>query len=106
MLAGLTGLDKATPVFVVVTRAAFWTRFARLKSPSFNKKRCAISILINSKYILEQWKQNKIQFLHEEDMNRLISKILKDEKIHGKFNLAPDSFSQVNELVPNKKYIN
>ena len=81
-------------------------RICSVVGPSFNKKRCAISILINSKYILEQWKQNKIQFLHEEDMNRLISKILKDEKIHGKFNLAPDSFSQVNELVPNKKYIN
>ena len=80
-------------------------RICSVVGPSFNKKRCAVSILINSKYMLEQWKLNKIQFLHEEDLNDLISKILKDEKIHGKFNLAPDSYSSVSELVPNKVYI-
>lgn len=81
-------------------------RICSVIGPSFNKKRCAVSILINSKYLLEQWKQNKVQFLHEDDLNDLISKILKDKNIHGKFNLAPDSYSQVNKLVPGKKYIN
>ena len=81
-------------------------RICSVIGPSFNKKRCAVSILINSKYLLEQWKQNKVQFLHEDDLNDLISKILKDKNIHGKFNLAPDSYSQINKLVPGKKYIN
>jgi len=80
-------------------------RICTVIGPSFNKKRCAVSILINSKYLLEQWKENKIQFLHEDDFNELISKILKDENIHGKFNLAPDSYSQVNQLVSNKTYV-
>ena len=79
-------------------------RICSVVGPSFNKKRCAVSILINSKYLLQQWKDNKIQFLHEDDFNHLISKILKDENIHGKFNLAPDSYSHINDLVPNKKY--
>ena len=80
-------------------------RICSVIGPSFNKKRCAVSILINSKYLLEQWRENKIQFLHEDDLNDLISKILKDQNIHGKFNLAPDSYSQVKKLVPGKKYI-
>lgn len=80
-------------------------RICSVVGPSFKKKKCAVSILINSKFMLEQWKQNKIQFLHEEDFNSIISKILTDEKIHGVYNLAPDSYSQVNELVPDKKYI-
>ena len=80
-------------------------RICSVVGPSFNKKRCAVSILINSKYLLEQWKENKIQFLHEDDLNNLISKILKDENIHGKFNLAPDSYTQVNQLVPNKTFV-
>lgn len=81
-------------------------RICSVVGPSFNKKRCAVSILINSKYLLQQWKENKIQFLHEEDFNQILSNILNDEEIHGIYNLAPDSYSQVNDLVSNKKYIN
>lgn len=81
-------------------------RICSVVGPSFNKKRCAVSILINSKYLLKQWKTNKIQFLHEEDLNHLVSKILKDDQIEGKFNIAPDSYSKIDELLPNKKYIN
>lgn len=80
-------------------------RICSVIGPSFNKKRCAVSILINSTYMLEQWKQNKIQFLHEDDFNLIIFKILYDTEIHGIYNLAPDSYSPVNELVPDKKYI-
>lgn len=80
-------------------------RICSVVGPSFNKKRCAVSILINSKYLLEQWKENKVQFLHEDDFKYLISKILKDKNIHGKFNLAPDSYSEVNQLVSNKTYV-
>lgn len=80
-------------------------RICSVIGPSFNKKRCAVSILINSKYLLEQWKKNKIQFLHESDLNHIISNILIDKEIQGKYNLAPDSFSQVSELLSNKKYV-
>lgn len=80
-------------------------RICSVVGPSFNKKKCAISILINSNYLLEQWKQNKIQLLHEDDFNHLILNVLKDREIYGKYNLAPDSFSQINELVQEKKYI-
>ena len=80
-------------------------RICSVIGPSFNKKRCAVSILINSKYLLEQWKKNKIQFLHENDLNHIISNILIDKEIQGKYNLAPDSFSQVSELLSNKKYV-
>ncbi len=80
-------------------------RICSVVGPSFNKKRCAVSILINSKLLLEQWKQNKVQFLHEYDFNRILFNILTDNEIYGVYNLAPDSYSQVNELVPDKKYI-
>ena len=80
-------------------------RICSVIGPSFNKKKCAVSILINSRYLLRQWKRNKVQFLHEDDFKNLISKILIDKDIHGIYNLAPDSYSRVNELVPNKKYI-
>lgn len=79
-------------------------RICSVIGPSFNKPKSAISLFANSKYGLKQWEQNKVQFLHEEDMNLLITLILKDNQVNGIFNMAPDSYSAVKELIPDKKY--
>lgn len=79
-------------------------RICSVIGPSFNKRKSAFSIFANSKYGLKQWEQNKVQFLHEDDMNSLITLILKDNQVDGIFNMAPDSYSAVNELIPDKKY--
>ena len=80
-------------------------RICTVIGPSFNKRKSAFSIFANSKIGLKQWKQNRVQFLHQDDMNSLITLILKDNQVNGIFNLAPDSYSFVNELIPDKKYI-
>jgi hypothetical protein len=49
--------------------------------------------------------KNKIQMLHEEDLSSLIKMILDDDQIEGTFNLAPDSFSVISNLVPDKRRI-
>jgi nucleoside-diphosphate-sugar epimerase len=79
-------------------------RICSVIGPSFNKRKSAFSIFANSKIGLKQWEQNKVQFLHEDDMNSLITLILNDNQVNGIFNLAPDSYSNVKELIPNKKY--
>ena len=80
-------------------------RICSVIGPSFNKRKSAFSIFANSKIGLKQWKQNRVQFLHEDDMNSLITLILKDDQVNGIFNLAPNSYSPVNKLIPDKKYI-
>ena len=79
-------------------------RICTVIGPSFNKRKSAFSIFANSKIGLKQWEQNKVQFLHEDDMNTLITLILKDNQVDGIFNMAPDSYSAVKELIPDKKY--
>ena len=81
-------------------------RICSVIGPSFDKKRSAVALLINSKYILEQWRKNKVQFLHEDDFNHLMFNVLTDRDIQGIFNLAPDSYAEINELLPQKKYVN
>jgi len=80
-------------------------RICNVVGPSFNKPRSAVSILIKLPYLPRFCKENKIQFLHEEDMYVLIKMILEDDQVKGTFNLAPDSFSSVKELVPDKKFV-
>ena len=80
-------------------------RICNVVGPSFNKPRSAVSMLIKLPYLPQFCSENKIQFLHEEDMNVLIKMILQDDQVKGIFNLATDSFSDVKELIPEKKYI-
>lgn len=66
-----------------------------------------VKLIYDSKVLMKfHGETTKLQFIHEDDMTELVYRITKDKKIEGVFNLAPDSYSSVNELVPNKKFIN
>jgi nucleoside-diphosphate-sugar epimerase len=73
--------------------------------PSYDKPRSVVSLLIRFPYLPRFCRNNIIQFLHEEDMSALFRLVLLDDEVRGVFNLAPDSFSEVRYLLPDKKYI-
>lgn len=79
-------------------------RICTVVGPSFNKPRSVVSILLKFPFLPKFCMENKVQFLHSDDMLSLMDRILNDKEISGVFNLAPDSYAVVKELVPDKKY--
>ena len=63
-------------------------------------------ILSRFPFLPDYCMKNKIQFLHEEDLSSVIKLILEDDQIEGVYNLAPDSYSLVSDLIPAKRIIN
>jgi nucleoside-diphosphate-sugar epimerase len=80
-------------------------RICTVIGPTFSKPASVVSILLKLPWLPEFCKENKVQFLHEEDFVSLIQLVIPDDQIKGVFNVAPDSFSAVKELFPEKKYI-
>jgi len=72
---------------------------------SCNKKKGAITTILKSPFLIKKVKTSKLQLIHEKDLNALMDMIVRDENIEGTFNMAPDTFSSVVELFPNKKYL-
>lgn len=64
-----------------------------------------VSVLLNWSWLPSFYRENKIQFLHAEDFAALIYLIICDDRIKGVFNVAPDSYSVVREILPDKKFI-
>jgi hypothetical protein len=50
-------------------------------------------------------KKNRVQFIHTDDVSELIHHIISDNEIKGIYNMAPDSCSPIDGLVPGKKFI-
>jgi nucleoside-diphosphate-sugar epimerase len=50
-------------------------------------------------------KETKLQFLHSEDMVALMELIMKDKEISGIYNLVPDSYTVVKDIVPDKRFV-
>jgi len=80
-------------------------RICTVVGPTFNKHASVVSILLKLPWLPVFCKENKIQFLHSDDFLSLINLIIPDEQIKGIFNIAPNSYSAVKELFPDKKYI-
>jgi len=80
-------------------------RICTVVGPSYDKPRSVVSILIRFPYLPEFCKDNRIQFLHSDDMTSLFGLIMEDKDINGIFNLAPDSYAIIRELVPGKKFL-
>ncbi len=80
-------------------------RICSVIGPSYDKPKSVVSILIKLPFLPKFCMENKIQFLHSDDMISLIGLILEDKEINGVFNLAPDSYAIVKELVPGKKFV-
>ena len=81
-------------------------RICTVIGPSFDKPRTVASILIRYPWLPAACRENRIQFLHTDDLVSLLRLILNDNEIDGVYNIAPDSYSVIGELVPWKKYRN
>lgn len=80
-------------------------RLCSVVGPTYYKDRTTVSLLIRLPCLPGFYKENKIQFIHTDDIIRLMHHIMNDDKIEGIFNLAPDSYSVIKEVLPRKKYI-
>lgn len=79
------------------------TRICTLTGPSYSNERVLLKLI--AKFPLpEFYKGNRIQLLHEEDFLQLMTVLIRDNEASGIFNMAPDTFSYVYELVPGKKF--
>jgi nucleoside-diphosphate-sugar epimerase len=79
------------------------TRICTLTGPSYSSERVLLKLI--AKFPMPHfYKNNRIQLLHELDFVTLMIRILKDDSISGIYNMAPDSYSYINELVPDKKF--
>jgi len=82
-------------------------RLCTVIGPSEYKKGGLVKLIVKSP-ILARYSNMycDVQFLHEEDLTKIIYLILHDSEIEGTFNLAPDSYSSIKDLVPEKVFIN
>jgi UDP-glucose 4-epimerase len=80
-------------------------RICTVIGPSFDKPRSIVSLLLKFPYIPGFCKENKIQFLHDDDFVSLVGNVIDDTEVSGIYNLAPDNFAIIRELVPDKKVI-
>jgi len=80
-------------------------RICTVIGPTFNKPASVVSILLKLPWLPKFVQKNKLQFLHAEDLVSIIDLIISDDKINGIYNIAPDSFVAVKDLVPGKKFI-
>lgn len=80
-------------------------RICTVVGPSYDKPRSIVSLLIKFPYLPKFCTENKIQFLHSDDFVSLVGHVLDDSDISGPYNLAPNDFAIVRELVPWKKFI-
>jgi len=80
-------------------------RLCLVTGPIFDKPKSAVSILIKFPFMPRFTKETKLQFLHSEDMVALMELIMKDKEICGIYNLVPDSYTLVKDIVPDKRFI-
>jgi nucleoside-diphosphate-sugar epimerase len=80
-------------------------RICTVVGPMYDKPKSIVSLLIRFPYLPVCCKNNRLQFIHSDDMVNLFGQILEDREISGIFNLASDSFVFVNDLLPGKRYV-
>jgi nucleoside-diphosphate-sugar epimerase len=80
-------------------------RICSVVGPSFDKPRSVVSLLIKFPYMPKFCRESRLQFLHSDDFKALFGLILDDTEISGAFNLAPNDFVIIKDLVPWKKFV-
>jgi len=80
-------------------------RICIVVGPGFIKRGSTVAILKRWKILPGFFMENKVQFLHTDDFISLINLIINDEQIEGIFNVAPDTYSVVRDIVNNRMYI-
>jgi UDP-glucose 4-epimerase len=71
----------------------------------FCKPASLMNILLNWSWLPHFYRDNKVQFLHTEDFISLIHLVLEDDAINGIYNIAPDTYSVVRDILPDKRYL-
>lgn len=94
-----TNLNIRTDLKIVLLR------FCLVLGPTFDKPKSVVSILIKLPFLPSFTREMKLQFLHSDDMSSLMELILNDSEISGIYNIVPDSFAVVKEIVPDKKFL-
>ncbi|MGB8489619.1 MAG: NAD-dependent epimerase/dehydratase family protein, partial [Bacteroidales bacterium] len=79
-------------------------RICTVTGQTFPEEREVQKILARFPFLPEFTRHNRLQFLHEDDFALLMENIIRDDTIGGIYNLAPDTYSFVYDLVPDKKY--
>ena len=94
----LTTSDRRADLKVCVLRICSVT------GPAITKDRVVVRLLTRFPWLPSFCKNNRLQLLHEDDFLSIMEMILKDDAIEGIYNIAPDSSSDIAELVTGKKY--
>jgi UDP-glucose 4-epimerase len=79
-------------------------RICTVVGPTFDKPASVVSILLKWSWLPAFYRDNRVQFLHSEDFASLINLMISDKEIKGVYNIAPDSYSVVKEICPDKRY--
>ena len=96
-------LFSTTPVREDLHRV--FCRICLVTGPTYSKPATIISILLKINWLPKFVMDNRVQFIHTDDLTALMHLILSDENITGVFNVAPDNYSTIKDLVPEKKFI-
>lgn len=80
-------------------------RTCQVVGPAYDKPGSIVSLLIKLPFIPTFCMENKVQFIHSDDFVSLVGHVIDDKEISGIFNLAPDNFVVVKDLVPWKRFI-
>jgi UDP-glucose 4-epimerase len=79
-------------------------RVCTVVGPHYDKKRSAVSMLIKFPFMMKVSQSCELQLLHEEDLFSMMDLILDDQTISGTYNIAPDDYATVKELIPDKPF--
>lgn len=79
-------------------------RVCTVVGPEFSKPASVVYILLKWSWLPEFCKENRLQFLHIEDFLSIINNIIDDDSVNGIFNVAPDSYSVVKDILPWKRF--
>jgi UDP-glucose 4-epimerase len=80
-------------------------RLCTVVGPAYNKPGSVVSVLLKSPFLPKFCMENILQFMHSDNLVSLPGHIIDDMEINGVFNLAPDSFVKIKELVSADKFI-
>ena len=97
--------DRFTNISVRNDLKVVILRLCLITGPIFDKPKSVVSILIKMPFLPRFTREMKLQFIHSEDMSALMELIMKDMEISGVYNLVPDSYALVGEIVPEKRFI-
>lgn len=74
-------------------------RMCTAVGPSYHKKGGVVSLLAKSPVLTKiSNRYAEVQFIHEDDLTAIFDLILRDPKIEGTYNLAPDSYARTRAL--------